>query len=40
MARVGVLSDLAVKHRNPEFFPLDVGGQELNASYTFTKKYI
>jgi hypothetical protein len=29
MARVGVLSDLAVKHRNPEFFPLDVGGQEL-----------
>jgi hypothetical protein len=29
MARVGVFSDLAVKHRNPEFFPLDVGGQEL-----------
>ena len=29
MARVGVLSDLAVKHRNPEFFPLDLGGQEL-----------
>ena len=29
MARVGVLSDLAVKQRNPEFFPLDVGGQEL-----------
>ena len=27
--RVGVLSDLAVKQRNPEFFPLDVGGQEL-----------
>jgi hypothetical protein len=29
MARVGVLSDLAVKQRNPEWFPLDVGGQEL-----------
>ena len=29
MARVGVLSDLAVKQRNPEFFPLDLGGQEL-----------
>ena len=29
MARVGVLSDLAIKQRNPEFFPLDVGGQEL-----------
>ena len=29
MARVGVLSDLAVKQRNPEFFPLDIGGQEL-----------
>ena len=29
MARVGVLSDLAVKHRWPEYFPLDVGGQEL-----------
>jgi len=29
MSRQGVLSDLAVKHRNPEFFPLDVGGQEL-----------
>jgi hypothetical protein len=29
MARVGVLSDLAVKYRNPEFFPLDIGGQEL-----------
>ena len=27
--RVGVLSDLAVKQRNPEMFPLDVGGQEL-----------
>ena len=27
--RVGVLSDLAVKQRNPEFFPLDIGGQEL-----------
>jgi hypothetical protein len=29
MARVGVLSDLAVKQRNPEWFPLDVGGQDL-----------
>ena len=29
MSRTGVLSDLAVKQRNPEFFPLDVGGQEL-----------
>jgi len=29
MSRTGVLSDLAVKHRWPEFFPLDVGGQEL-----------
>jgi len=29
MSRTGVLSDLAVKYRNPEFFPLDVGGQEL-----------
>ena len=29
MARVGVLSDLAVKYRYPEFFPLDIGGQEL-----------
>ena len=29
--RLGVLSDLAVKQRNPEFFPLDVGGQELIA---------
>ena len=27
MARVGVLSDLAVKYKNPEFFPLDVGHQ-------------
>jgi hypothetical protein len=27
--RQGVLSDLAVKQRNPEWFPLDVGGQEL-----------
>ena len=29
MARVGVLSDLAVKQRNPEFFPLDLAGQEM-----------
>ena len=29
MSRQGVLSDLAVKYRWPEFFPLDVGGQEL-----------
>ena len=29
MAKFGVLSDLAVKQRNPEFFPLDVGTQEL-----------
>ena len=29
MARVGVLSDLAVKYRYPENFPLDVGGQDL-----------
>jgi len=27
--RQGVLSDLAVKYRNPEWFPLDLGGQEL-----------
>jgi hypothetical protein len=27
MARVGVLSDLAVKYRNPEWFPLDIGHQ-------------
>jgi hypothetical protein len=27
--RTGVLSDLAVKQRNPEWFPLDVGGQDL-----------
>ena len=29
MSRQGVLSDLAVKHRWPEYYPLDVGGQEL-----------
>jgi len=29
MSRYGVLSDLAVKQRNPEFFPLDLAGQEL-----------
>tara|TARA_R110000850_G_scaffold239550_4_gene364332 strand:- start:166 stop:897 length:732 start_codon:yes stop_codon:yes gene_type:complete len=29
MARTGVLSDIAVKFRNPEWFPLDLGGQEL-----------
>jgi hypothetical protein len=29
MARVGCLSDLAVKQRFPEMFPLDVGGQAL-----------
>lgn len=29
MARVGVLSDLGVKYRWPEHFPLDLGGQEL-----------
>ena len=27
--RTGVLSDLAVKQRNPEMFPLDIGAQEL-----------
>ena len=27
MSRQGVLSDLAVKYRNPEFFPLDLGHQ-------------
>lgn len=27
MSRQGVLSDLAVKYRNPEWFPLDVGHQ-------------
>ena len=29
MARSGVLADQAIKERNPEFFPLDIGGQEL-----------
>ena len=29
MARVGVLSDLAVKYRWPEMFPIDIGGQEM-----------
>ena len=29
MSRQGVLSDLAIKQRFPEFFPLDVGGQAL-----------
>lgn len=29
MARSGVLSDQAIKERNPEFFPLDIGGQEM-----------
>jgi hypothetical protein len=29
MARVGVLSDLAVKFRYPEHFPIDIGGQEM-----------
>jgi hypothetical protein len=29
MARVGVLSDLAVKYRYPEMFPIDIGGQEM-----------
>lgn len=29
MARVGILSDLAVKHMYPEYYPLDVGAQEL-----------
>ena len=28
MARTGVLSDMAIKERYPEWFPLDVGGQE------------
>ena len=28
MARSGVLADQAIKERYPEFFPLDVGGQE------------
>ncbi len=27
MARVGVLSDLAIKYKNPEFFPLDIASQ-------------
>jgi len=31
MSRTGVLSDLAVKYRNPEYYPLDIGGQELLA---------
>jgi hypothetical protein len=29
MSRSGVLSDLAIKQRWPEWFPLDIGGQEL-----------
>ncbi len=29
MARQGALSDTAIKHRFPEFFPLDVGTQDL-----------
>jgi hypothetical protein len=29
MARVGVLSDMAIKYRYPEFFPLSIDGQEL-----------
>jgi len=29
MSRTGVLSDLAIKYRNPEFFPLSIDGQEL-----------
>jgi len=31
MARVGILSDLAIKQRYPEYYPLDIGGQELLA---------
>jgi len=29
MSRTGVLSDLAIKQRYPEYYPLDIGGQEL-----------
>ena len=29
MARIGVLSDMAIKQRYPEMYPLDLGGQEL-----------
>ena len=29
MARSGVLADQAIKERYPEFFPLDLGGQEM-----------
>ena len=37
MARSGVLSDQAIKERNPEFFPLDIGGQELIHSVVLDK---
>jgi hypothetical protein len=39
MARVGVLSDLAVKHRSG-ILSTRYRWAGINASYTFTKKYI
>jgi hypothetical protein len=40
MARVGVLSDLAVKQRYIEYFPLDVGGQALMHPIHLQKMYL
>lgn len=37
MARSGVLADQAIKERYPEFFPLDIGGQELLHSVVLDK---
>ena len=37
MARNGVLSDQAIKQRYPEFFPLDIGGQEFLNGVTLDK---
>ncbi len=37
MARSGVLADQAIKERYPEFFPIDVGGQEFLHGITLDK---
>ena len=37
MARSGVLADQAIKERYPEFFPLDLGGQDFLHNITLDK---
>jgi len=37
MARSGVLADQAIKERYPEFFPIDVGGQDFLHNITLDK---